>query len=186
MAKEITSQNIGKKVRELRKEKNMTLKQLSTATDLSIGYLSNLERDAASPTLDNIQKICGVLETSLTELLEDKSDSRMIVRKNERTITFERENTVRYESIAFGENMMEALCITLEAHTRFDTSNWIHPYDEMGLVVEGALDIRIGESHFHLEEGDAFYIKARTNHSLGNTSDKRCVSYWFSNPTWQL
>lgn len=179
------TENIGKKLRSLRKKNKLTLKQLSEATELSIGYLSNLERDACSPTLDNIQKICGILDTSLSELLESGFENRMIIHKNERKVTFEREGFVRYESIVFGENMMEGLCITLEPHTHYDNSNWTHNYDEMGLVFEGEMEITIGRERFPLEEGDAFYIKAKTNHSLSNNSDKRCVSYWISNPDWQ-
>ena len=47
-----TVDEIGNKIRGIRKEKGITLKQLSERTGLSIGYLSNLERDSSSPTLD--------------------------------------------------------------------------------------------------------------------------------------
>ncbi|MEG0376932.1 MAG: helix-turn-helix domain-containing protein [Eubacterium sp.] len=175
------SSKIGTKLRNLRKEKKITLKQLSEATNLSIGYLSNLERDACSPTLDNIQKICGELGISLSTLLEEHTQNRTIIRKNERKIIFEKENAVRYESIIFGDDLPEGLCITLEPNTKFDASNWVHNYDEIGLILEGSMEIRLNNDSFHLDEGDAFYIKAKTNHSLSNTTNKRCISYWVKN-----
>ena len=123
---------VGEKLRNLRKKKGLTLKKLSEKAELSIGYLSNLERDACSPTLENM----------------------------------------------FGEDEMEGLCITLEPHTKYDASNWVHNYDEIGLIIEGSMEIRIEKDYHHLNKGDAFYIKAKTNHSLSNDTDARCISYW--------
>ena len=111
---------VGEKLRNLRKKKGLTLKKLSEKAELSIGYLSNLERDACSPTLENIQKICGILDVSLSELLEENIESRTVIKKNERTVIFEKEGAVCYESIVFGEDEMEGLCITLEPHTKYD------------------------------------------------------------------
>lgn len=72
---------VGEKLRNLRKKKGLTLKKLSEKAELSIGYLSNLERDACSPTLENIQKICGILDVSLSELLEENIESRTVIKK---------------------------------------------------------------------------------------------------------
>ncbi len=62
-------QKIGYSVRAHRRDKGMTLQQLSDISGLSIGYLSNLERNANSPTLVNLQKICDALEISFYSLL---------------------------------------------------------------------------------------------------------------------
>ncbi|WP_074616341.1 helix-turn-helix domain-containing protein [Eubacterium maltosivorans] len=175
-------EKIGKKLRSLRKKNKLTLKQLSEKTELSIGYLSNLERDACSPTLENIQKICGILDISLSELLEENVESRTVIKKDERTVIFEKEGAVCYESIVFGEDEMEGLCITLEPHTKYDASNWVHNYDEIGLIIEGSMEIRIEKDYHHLNKGDAFYIKAKTNHSLSNDTAARCISYWVKSP----
>ena len=173
---------VGEKLRNLRKKKGLTLKKLSEKAELSIGYLSNLERDACSPTLENIQKICGILDVSLSELLEENIESRTVIKKNERTVIFEKEGAVCYEYIVFGEDEMEGLCITLEPHTKYDASNWVHNYDEIGLIIEGSMEIRIEKDYHHLNKGDAFYIKAKTNHSLSNDTDARCISYWVKSP----
>ena len=48
-------ENIGQRIKEIRKSKSITIQKLSQFTDLSVGYLSNLERNQASPTLNNLQ-----------------------------------------------------------------------------------------------------------------------------------
>ena len=50
-------ENIGQRIKEIRKSKSITIQKLSQFTDLSVGYLSNLERNQASPTLSNLQRI---------------------------------------------------------------------------------------------------------------------------------
>lgn len=176
--REEQNDDVGGKIRALRKEKDITLKQLGKETGLSIGYLSNLERDACSPTLDNLQKICGVLEISLIELLDGMNQGRRVIRKEERKVVFEKPGKVRYESIKFGSGLLDGLVIELEPHSQYDSNNWVHNYDEIGLILEGKMYVSIDGEQIELEEGDAFYIKAKANHSLGNNSDTRCVSYW--------
>lgn len=173
---------IGEKVREVRKNKKITLKQLAEKTDLSIGYLSNIERKACSPTLDNIQKICSSLGISLMDLLDDATLEKQIIRKEKRKIVFERENLIRYESIHYGEGKMDGLCIYLEPYANYDESNWTHTYDEIGLILEGEMDIRIENTYHHLKKGDSFYIKAGTNHSLSNPGKEVNLSYWVKSP----
>ena len=62
-------ENIGQRIKEIRKSKSITIQKLSQFTDLSVGYLSNLERNQASPTLSNLQRICVALGISIRDLL---------------------------------------------------------------------------------------------------------------------
>lgn len=174
--------NIGKKLRKHRKEKNVTLAELSQKTDLSIGYLSNLERDLSSPTLDNVQKICEALEISLVKLLEEGSFKKCIIRRNEREVVFEQNNKLLYESIKYDSELLDGLCITVHPHCQFD-KKWCHNYDEIGLVLDGELTICIGNEEYILYKGDSFYIKAQTEHSLSNQSNLPCESYWVKQNT---
>ncbi|WP_409969387.1 XRE family transcriptional regulator [Bengtsoniella intestinalis] len=174
--------NIGQKIRALRKEKGITLSELSTATDLSIGLLSNLERNMSSPTLENIQRICEALNHSLITLLENNSMPTRVVRANERNIVFDEEKKLRYESVIFGPNCLDGLFITLEPNCHIDRE-WTHGYDELGLVLEGSMLITMEGTQLLMEKGDSAYIKAQTNHGLGNPSDLPCISYWVRQPS---
>jgi len=171
------SETIGQKVKKARKAKKMTLKQLAEATDLSIGYLSNLERGLCSPTLDNLQSVCGAMSVSLISLLSGKPEPKIIIRRAERELLLDKPEGIRYESVNYGEDRLSALFISLQPHCNHDT-NWYHSYDEMGIVLSGAMEIRIDQEIHRLETGDSFYIKANTRHSLGNSSDEPCESYW--------
>ena len=169
--------NVGMKLREIRKRKNITLSVLSEKVGLSVGFLSNLERDFSSPTLDNIQKVCEGLEISLLDLLDAKKETGKILRKEDRQIAFERKDKIRYESVNFGEDCLHGLFITIQPNSFFE-KEWSHGYQEIGVVLEGELVVTISRAEYVLHEGDAFYIKANENHSIANRSHKPTLSYW--------
>lgn len=170
---------IGYSIRSLRKSKGMTLQQLSEATGLSTGYLSNLERNISSPTLMNIQKICEVFGNSLGDLLERNAESRIVVRKEDREVTIDEENNMRLETIDFGTGNTSYLYMTIEPDSSSDGLWWVHECDEVGTVLSGHLTIMLDEQMFELNVGDTILIKAHTRHCYFNKHEKTpCVSFW--------
>ena len=69
------SQNvaIGEKIKALRTAQNLTLKQLSEMTNLSIGFLSQMERGLSSIAIDTLENIANVLGVSLGSFFEESA-----------------------------------------------------------------------------------------------------------------
>jgi two-component system OmpR family response regulator len=59
---------IGESIRNLRKEKDLTLKQLARRTNLSVSLLSQIERAESSPSISSLYKIATALETRVQDL----------------------------------------------------------------------------------------------------------------------
>lgn len=64
--------SIGEKIKALRTSQNMTLKQLSEKTNLSTGFLSQMERGMSSIAIDTLENIAGVLGVSLTSFFDEE------------------------------------------------------------------------------------------------------------------
>lgn len=79
---------LGEKIKYYRKKKDLTIKELSELTNLSIGFISNLERDLNSPSVSNLQQICEVLGINLMEILKSTEDKEYIVCKDSRNEIF--------------------------------------------------------------------------------------------------
>ena len=77
--------HLGERIRENRKKKMMTIKRLSEYTGLSVGYLSMLEQNKTTPTIDNLARICESLEISIVDILESECEAKTIIRKEELT-----------------------------------------------------------------------------------------------------
>jgi len=168
--------SLGHALKELRKSKNMTLTELSDCSDLSVSYLSMLERGLNSPTIANLQKICNVFDIMLPELLSRLDGSSPLVKKKNREIVFEDEKGVRYESITEGTHTLTGI-VMIVTDNRMHMSD-VHATDELGYIISGTINMTVDGTTYPLEAGDAFYIPAYTHHSFEKTSYEECHSIW--------
>lgn len=168
---------IGQAIKYLRKVKKMTLQELSEQADLSISYLSMLERGLNSPTIANLQKICNVFGIMLPELLTHLEKGNPLVKKADRRVIFQDEKGVRYEAITEGPHHLTGL-VMIVTDNNIHMSD-VHAIDELGYVVSGSLDMTVDSITYHLCEGDSLYIPAFTKHNFGKTSEEDCLSIWF-------
>lgn len=172
---------LGEKIKTIRKRKNFTLKYISEATNLSIGFLSNIERNVNSPSISNLQQICQVLNINLMEILDSNSDYSPITKKEEREEIFSNsESHVKVESLFNGKSHFNGIAITIENGNTFSKMSWGHSYDEIGVVIEGELEIEINKEIYSLKEGDSIVIKNGTPHKYKNPTEKPSIVYWFS------
>ena len=178
---------IGEKVKLLRKEKKMTLAQLSKKTGISTGYISKIERGTVNPTIKYIQRICFAFGVTANQLMIDKNelerhsplnqDESYIMRKSDRLSIYGITNSLKFESIFEGSPNFKVNAMTLEADMQ-EQSYSIHSYDEFGIVSTGILGIAIDEINYMLSGGDCILIPKNKKHTVTNLSNEECVSYW--------
>ncbi|WP_028778773.1 helix-turn-helix domain-containing protein [Shimazuella kribbensis] len=66
--------NVGQRIRKLRKINGLTIKELADKVNVSQPYLSQIERDDKSASVDLLAKVCHVFEISLSEFFNDESE----------------------------------------------------------------------------------------------------------------
>lgn len=183
---------IGQQLKTLRKSGNITLSEVAEKTELSVGFLSNLERDQTSPTIDVLHKICNALNITLNDVLnidgkQEKEEGNQndnvshpeenIVRVDDRRLLFKEEKGgLSYSSMTKGRTDFKVSAMTITDNELHTFSK--HDHDEFGIIVSGSLEMQIeGKSHF-LYPGDSIYIKENTMHAGKKFSKEPCVSYW--------
>jgi len=172
----LINENLGKTVRDLRTKKNMTLKELGEQTDLSISYLSLLERGQCNPTISNINRICNALNITMANLLTDVcKDGELVVKKENRKILFRSRSSVIYESLTNGKPL-SGICMTVQD----DNLNISDPHnvDEVGYMISGSLIINVNGNDYTINSGDSIYIPANSHHSFRKISKEDSVSIW--------
>lgn len=178
---------IGAGIKILRKQKNMTLADVSEATGFSISYLSKIERNQGSITIDAIMKICSVLDMDIIEFLRmDFGEDIVLVRRDKRKIIYHNEGIVKYELVTSGYmKKIKGLIVTLypDVSQSFAKVAMPHTTDEYGFILEGEMILRIADKNgktaqYHLKAGDSYYIYAGEKHALKCYGDIPCVSLW--------
>lgn len=173
---------LGERIKRSRKKMNYTLKELADITKLSVGFLSNIERDMNSPSISNLQQICQALNVNLMELLDENASDSPVTKLEERQEIFSYpDSQVKVENIIVGKNSINGIVITIEHKSdQYSDMSWGHSYDEVGVVIEGQLEIDLDREKYCLNAGDTIFIKSFTPHRYRNPIDEKSVVYWFS------
>ncbi len=185
--------NIGRKIRDLRKGKALTLQNLSTATGLSKPLLSQIENEIVVPPISTLLKISRALDKDIAFFFQEPNDDRKIVVVR----TFERESLdtrklgrtdggYSYESLAYKKSRknMEPFLVEFETKDEKEMSFYSHEGEEFLFVLEGDLEFRTRDEVHGLKEGDSLYFESDVPHSyraLGKKNAKAIVVI-FSTP----
>ncbi len=173
--------NIGEKLKEIRKAKGLTLTDVAEKAGLSPAYLSNIERNQASPTLNNLFKIGMALDTDLTAIMEETPVNQgVMVKKKDRKTLFCTNSNIVYESITEDTHNITGICITIDESCYDEILCTGHAdRDELGVQTEGSLILSMNNTDYPLTEGDSIFIARNTPHSYRKAGPGKCVTYWF-------
>ena len=170
---------ISEKIKNLRKDRGLSIKELSEKTDLSVGFISNLERNINSPSIANLQLICKVLDISLIDLLKEDKESVTTLKAEDRKLLFtsNKEGTKYYNLIPDNSEIN----VIINPKCTSENVRWSHSHDEIGIVIKGELEINLSNRKIYkLKEGDSIYIKKNTPHKYRNPGNIPAVTHWFS------
>ncbi|HOJ14408.1 MAG TPA: XRE family transcriptional regulator [Deltaproteobacteria bacterium] len=175
---------IGEKIKNLRLAQELTQEELANRADLTKGFISLLERDLQSPSLDTLELILNALDTNPKEFFSDEGEEVVVFHRSQRvSITDGDEPGVKREVLIAGaqDREMDLLLVTLKpgASTYQERA---HYGDECGYVLTGKIVINIGKETYKASAGDTFYYTANRKHWIENKSDKPAKILWISAP----
>lgn len=182
-----TPGQIGPEIRDLRKAKRMTIKELSLATSLSVGHLSEIERGIASPSIKALHDIAKALGVTIGWFLHssegnDPAERDYIVRAtSRRTLKFGTGITDELLSPNL-RGQLELLMSRLPPHSAGEEAAYTHQGEEAGVVLNGTLELWIGEKCFTLNEGDSFCFPSTMPHRYRNPGEIETVVIWVITP----
>lgn len=165
------------RIREYRKKRKLTIKELAELSGMSISYISQIERGEIDPSLSSLRKIANAFQIPLYMLLDDvEVMGNLTLRKDQQIITYSEDNNVSYRfltplpSPAYSP---EALLIAFEVapHSQDSITPIRHHSEEMIYVTEGELTVQIGETDIVLQTGDTTVIQKDLPHICKNTTD---------------
>ncbi len=163
--------NLGTRVRQIRELKGMTLRQLGEKSGLSTSLLSQVENSVTEPSINSLRAIARALNTQITEFFEDGSPKGMVVRAEERCKLRIPTSGLTYELLTPSSSKIEFLTIRLEPGMVDRAQAMGHEGDEAALVLEGQLDVWVGDDHFVLGPGDSIAFNSSLPHRIANNSD---------------
>lgn len=174
--------DIGAKIRKLRKTGGLTLEELASRSELSKGFLSQLERNLTSPSISTLEDILEALGTSLSEFFKEEEDEKIVFGKED---WFEDEKdgwSVSWIVPNAQKNDMEPILLRLGPGKKsMKVSN--HEGQEFGYVLRGTIRIeREGEKSLPVHCGETFYLDGSLSHQICNAGHGQAEVLWISSP----
>ena len=180
ITKEGAGQVVGEKIKAIRMEKGITAKDLAENSDVTPGYISQIERNLISPSLSVLMRIAEALSIPLVSLFsQEEQEEVTVIPKDNRTriqfadINMEYQFVTPYSRKKNTCTQMEMLCFRLGPKSWGSTIVQYHEEaGECTLVLKGTLEYHIGGTVYTLHEGDSIYVPPKTYHQLYNPSDE--------------
>ncbi|UCF30441.1 MAG: cupin domain-containing protein [bacterium] len=167
--------DVGKRIKELREDRGLSLQDLGERTGYSSALLSQFENHLVSPPLGALVKLAQALDTQVGDFFGDSPDHPFtIVRSDEREVVSRVASRsgvnlgYAYESLGFGmrDRSMEPFVVTLEPVAIREKHLSVHEGEEFIYVLEGRMSVRLEEHTDVLEAGDSIYFRCTTPHHI--------------------
>lgn len=173
--------NIGHKLKQLRVRQNLTLEELASRSELTKGFLSQVERDLTSPSIATLNDILEALGSSLAEFFREEKQDQIVFKKDDFFVDERDDYTINWIVPNTQKNEMEPILVEIPGGSKsFEVSP--HEGEEFGICLEGTIVLHIGSDKYIIRKGETFYLKGREFHYLTNDNKSPAKVLWVSTP----
>lgn len=179
-----TVDNISKEIRKRRLEKKMTLKELSEKTNLSVSFLSQVERGISSMTIVSLKNIANALDVPLRDLVDvDDRTSYMYKKDNQILLRLEK-SFISYTRLSgkFDNRKLEGILVTMKPNF-YEEEESTHEGEEFYYVLKGTALFIVDGIEYRVNEEEAIHYPSTLLHKTINPGDEELVMLSIVTPT---
>lgn len=168
----------GGRIRVLRRKAELTLQSLADEAGISVGFLSQVERDKATPSLGTLASLAAALGVDVDVFVATPKPADSVTREGERPRFALTDSSLSYERVTTNlpGGTLSSLIIHIPEGYASETTS--HIGEEVILVLEGALRQTLGEATFMLHPGDSLHFMGDTPHAFANAGDGPARLLW--------
>ncbi|WP_127143675.1 helix-turn-helix domain-containing protein [Pelagibacterium montanilacus] len=169
---------VGPLIRARRHARAMTLKALGESAGVSVGYLSQVERDQASPSLSTLTAIAGALEVGVDYFIAAPRAQDALTRKGARMRFSVDRSLISYEQLhaEFPGGVLSSFLIEIAPGYRSETAT--HEGEELVYVLEGTLTLFTDGQAVDVGPGDSLHFRGNRAHCWANRGDQPVRLHW--------
>ena len=175
--------NIGNKLRRLRLQRGLTQAELADRCELSKSFISLLERDLTSPSLDTLSDLLETLGCDLPTFFREK-DEKLVFGGEDIFVKEDPDGLkgmIRWLIPSAQKNQMEPILVEMAPGGQTQEDN-PHEGEEFGYVLSGAIRIVLGDRAERVRRDESFYFRPTAPHKLVNAGKGVCKVLWVSTP----
>lgn len=169
---------IGETLRQRRRQLGLSMAEVAQRSELSVGYISQLERDLANPSITALMRISEVLGLSMDYFMQVREAKGHHFPRREREPFQLQPGGPVYDRISgqFPSSVMNAVVVTVPpGHVASPVK---HAGEEMLYVIRGRVAFILGDEVLQLATGDSVHLPSTTLHGLSNPHDQAATVLW--------
>ena len=182
MEPEYINKKIGSRIKDLRNRNGLTQQELADRTELTKGYISQLEHGIVAPSVITLLDLIECLGSTPADFFKEMQEEQVVFSEQG---FFEKVdeagNSIQWIVPTAQKNNMEPLLVRLNPHQRL-TPDQPHEGEEFGFVIAGRIRLHLGERTFIVKAGESFYYTADRRHFIENTTAQPARFIWVSTP----
>lgn len=177
-----TELRIGEKIKRLRLASDLTQAELADRAELTKGFISQLENEQTSISVDSLADILDALGVSLAEFFTDAPESQIKFGTDDR-VQIDRRGISKFEMLVPGStnNIMDPIYLELEPGEALDKQGPL-PGEQFGYVLKGKVTLTVNKKKFQIKTDQCFYFSSDREHQLSNDHDQTAKLLWVTSP----
>ena len=174
---------IGNKIKMLRIKNGLTQEELANRSELSKGFISQIERDLTSPSIATLVDLLQCLGTNLKDFFNEIVDEKIVFSKDDIFVKENRDlnHEIRWIVPDSQKNRMEPILLVLSAGGTSELDD-PHEGEEFGYVLSGSIYIHLGNRKYRAKKDESFYFKPNVVHHISNGGKTEAKLLWVSTP----
>lgn len=172
---------LGARIRHARRVAHLTMTQLAAKANCSESLISKIESGQATPSLAMLHRIAAALDTNIANLTEDGPVNSPVLRCGERPVM--KTGGISLERLVVSKRggLLQANIHIVEPGVASD-GQIVHVGEEIGYVLEGRLELTLGEERYLIQAGDSFTFLSQLPHGYRNVGKTVARILWVNTP----
>jgi len=177
--------NVGRRLRELRAERDLSVRALAEKSSLAINTLSLIENGKTSPSVSTLQQIAAALDVPITAFFETNTPSTKIVytKADSRPSADFAHGTLADLGAGMADPAVQPFVITLESNRGSGANPIVHTGHEFVYCLEGRIAYTLEERTYLLEPGDSLLFESHLPHRWQNVDAQQAQAILIMYPT---
>ena len=175
-------EEVGQRLKEVRRQKGMTLKQVAEASGMSPTHISEIERGKTSPTVGALRRIASALDKDTAFFVEETPLPKVsVVKKEDREdvlLPGDNDTFVMARALTTGIPAGRVKVVLVDHEKGGARPPHAHEGEEAILVLKGEARVKVGDDEFVLGNGDCLHFSSKAEHSAVFTGDGRNKAIW--------
>jgi transcriptional regulator with XRE-family HTH domain len=168
-----TEMIVGLKIRELRSQREYSLRALAQRSGLNINTLSLIENGRSSPSVGTLQQLARALDVPITAFFESEPVSKQVVFTRHESRPEATFSSARMQNLGkdLAGNAVQPFVVTLESDAGSGERMIVHTGHEFVYCLNGKVLYKIDAIDYLLEPGDSVVFEAHLPHQWKNIAD---------------